>query len=67
MTVTFPWDRAQPATIVSVNSAGTKLESGQRMSVSKGNGSDEPAFTVEQTFTNLTSAPAEPRVTVCAS
>lgn len=47
-------------------SASTKLISSRRVSVSKGTGRKQPAFTFSAALKNLASAPAQPKPSICS-
>jgi hypothetical protein len=60
----YLWSTNQTATETDTVSASTKLISAYRVTVSKGK-AKQPGFTFAASYTNLTSAPAQPKLTLC--
>ncbi|MDA8266716.1 MAG: hypothetical protein M0T79_15520 [Actinomycetota bacterium] len=65
VTGTWRWNKYQTGTETDTIFAHSRLVSLETMSVSKGPGAHEPAFTETDTYTNLNYTPSEPKVTVC--
>ncbi|MHB1510805.1 MAG: hypothetical protein ACYCST_17245 [Acidimicrobiales bacterium] len=65
VTGTWRWNKYQTGTETDTIFAHSRLVSSEKMSVSKGKGPHEPAFTETDTYTNLNYTPSAPKVTVC--
>ena len=61
----YLWSSHQTASETDTVSTTTKLIRSYRVRVSKGQGRNQPAFSFGATYTNLATAPKQPKITLC--